>query len=144
MSRKGFVLAAALLVVLMIAVLVAGVFAATMEESHIAGTSTNRERALDVAESALAGVIGGWTERSSQQIGVAGEQLSTISDGAMPVSLIVTRLDSTLYEIVAEVRTPSSHTQVIRRIAVIVSVKNATDYPVLVDLIPDNWWFEFL
>jgi hypothetical protein len=62
----------------------------------------------------------------------------------MPVSLIVTRLDSTLYEIVAEARTPSSHSQVIRRIAVIVSVKNATDHPVLVDPIPDNWWFEFL
>lgn len=144
MNRKGFVLAAALLVVLMIAVLVAGVFAATMEESHIAGTSTNRERALNAAESALATAIGSWPDRSSQQIGVAGERLSTIFDGAMPVSLTVTRLDSTLYSIVAEARSASSHTQVTRRIRVIVSVKKSNDSSILVDPIPDNWWSEFL
>src|SRR5437868_13440936 len=99
----------------MVAVLVAGVFMATMEESHIATTAAARERALNAAESALAGVIADWGDRSVQQSGVAGQQLSTNSGGSMPGSIRVTRLDSTLYSIVTQALTPSSSSQVIRR-----------------------------
>jgi hypothetical protein len=144
MNRKGFVLAAALLVVLMIAVLVAGVFAATIEESRIAGASVGREQALSAAESALATTIGNWSDRSAQPFGVTGADLSTNTDGVMPVSLTVVRLDSTLYSIVAEARTRSSQRQAIRRIAVIVSVKIAPDHSIHVDPTPGNWWSEFL
>ena len=144
MVRKGFVLAAALLVVLMIAVLVAGVFLATMEEGHIVRTSEAREQALIAAESALAEAITTWPDRAAQPIGVAGEELSTISDTRMPVTLVVTRLDSTLYSIVAEARSSSSHSQAIRRIGVIVSVKNGVDNPSGVAPIVERWWSEFL
>ena len=137
-------LAAALLVVLMIAVLVAGVFMATMEETHIATTSAARERALNAAESALAGVIAGWGDRSVQQIGVAGQQLSTISDGSMPVSITVTRLDSTLYSIVAEVRSVSSQSSARRRIGAIVRAHLAPDHSITIDRVPERWWSEFL
>jgi Tfp pilus assembly protein PilX len=144
MARKGFVLAAALLVVLMIAVLVAGVFLATMEEGNIARTSEAREQALIWAESALADAITTWPDRKAQAIGVAGEQLSTISDARMPGSLIVTRLDSTLYSIAAEARSSSSHSQAIRRIGVTVSVKNLVDDQTAVAPIVERWWLEFL
>lgn len=144
MVRKGFVLAAALLVVLMIAVLVAGVFLATMEEGHIARTSEAREQALIAVESALADAISTWTDRAAQPIGVAGEELSTISDTRIPVILLVTRLDSTLYSIVAEARSSSSHSQAIRRIGVIVSVKNGVDNPTGVAPIVERWWSELL
>jgi Tfp pilus assembly protein PilX len=144
MRRKGFVLAAALLVILLIAALVAGVFVAATEETQLASTSATREQALVAAESALAYTIESWTQRGSQQIGVGGQQLSTISDGPMPVSLTITRLDSTLYSIVAEARSPSSHTQAIRRVGVIVSVKISADSSILVDPIPDRWWSELL
>jgi Tfp pilus assembly protein PilX len=144
MVRKGFVLAAALLVVLMIAVLVAGVFLATMEEGHIAATSAAREEALIAAESALADAIAGWSGPATQSIGVAGEELSTISGASMPVSLIVTRLDSTLYSIVAEARTSSSHSQATRRIGVMVSVKTSADHSTVIDPISELWWSEFL
>src|SRR5437868_13878381 len=128
----------------MIAVLVAGVFMATMEESHIATTSAARERALNATETALAGVVAGWGDRSAQQIGVAGQELSTISDASMPVSITVTRLDSTLYSIVAQARTPSSSSQVIRRVAVMISVHHRRDGPDVVEPIPLLWWSEFL
>ena len=144
MRREGFVLAAALLVVLLVAALVAGVFVATTEETQIASTSASREQALVAAESALAGEIGSWNQRASQQIGVAGEGLSTISDGAVPVSLTITRLDSTLYSIVAEARAPSSQGQAIRRVGVIVSVKISADSSIVVDPIPGRWWSELL
>ena len=144
MVRKGFVLAAALLVVLMIAVLVAGVFLATMEEGYIASTSATREQALIAAESALAGAIAGWTDRRTQPIGVAGEELSTISAAQMPVSLTVTRLDSTMYSVVAEARSTSSHNQAIRRIGAVVSVKNTADNSTVVAPIVERWWSELL
>jgi hypothetical protein len=144
MRRRGFVLATALLVILLIAALVAGVFAATTEETEIAIASTRRDQALVAAESALATTIGSWTSRASQQIGLGGQQLSTISDGTLPVSLTITRLDATLYSIVAEARSASSHSQAIRRIAVIVSVKMSADSVMDVAPIPDRWWSEFL
>jgi hypothetical protein len=144
MRRRGFVLAAALLVILLIAALVAGVFVATTEETQVTSASATRDQALVAAESALASTIGGWTRRPSQQIGVGGAELSTISDGAMPVSLSITRLDSTLYAIVAEARSPSSHSQAVRRIGVVVSVKITADSSMFVDPIPDFWWSELL
>lgn len=144
MTRRGFVLAAALLAILLIAALVAGVLAATTEETRISGGLAGREQALVAAESALAAAIGSWAGRASQQIGVGGAELSTVSSGAMPVSLTVTRLDSTLYSIVADARSASSHNQAIRRIGVIVGVKIGVDSSIRVDPIPDLWWFEIL
>jgi hypothetical protein len=144
MRRRGFVLAAALLVILLIAALVAGVFVATTEESQLASTSATREQALVAAELALAASMGSWRHGASQQIGVAGQQLSTISDGPMRVSLTMTRLDSTLYSIVAEARSASSHTQAIRRVGVIVSVRISADSSILVVPIEDRWWSELL
>ena len=137
-------LAAALLVVLLIAALVTGVFVATTEETHIGSAAATRQQALLAAESALATTIGSWLVRTSQQIGVGGAELSTISDGGMPVSLTITRLDSTLYSIVAEARSPPSHSQAIRRIGVIVSVKISVDSSMVVVPISDRWWSEFL
>jgi Tfp pilus assembly protein PilX len=144
MRRKGFVLAAALLVILLIAALVAGVFVATTEETQLASTSGTREQALVAAELALAASMESWTHDRSQQIGVGGQRLSTVSDGPVPVSLTITRLDSTLYSIVAEARSPSSHSQAIRRVGVIISVKMSADSSILVEPIPDRWWSELL
>jgi hypothetical protein len=62
----------------------------------------------------------------------------------MPVSLSITRLDSTLYAIVAEARSTSSHRQAVRRIGVVISVKIAADSSMVVDPIPDFWWSELL
>lgn len=144
MRREGFVLAAALLVILLIAALVAGVFAATTEETQIGTTSATRQQALVAAESALDYEIGNWNQRALQPIGVAAQALATISDGPMRVSLTITRLDSTLYSIVAEARSPSSHSQAVRRIGVIVSAKISRDSSILVAPIPDRWWSELL
>ena len=144
MKRKGFVLATALLVIVLIAALVAGVFVATTEETHIASTSATREQALVAAESALDHEIEGWTQGASQQIGVGGQEFSTVSNRPMPVSLTITRLDSTLYSIVAEARSPSSHSQAIRRVGVIVSVRNSGNSSILVVPIPQLWWSELL
>lgn len=141
-NRRGFVLAAALLVVVLVAALVAGVFVATMEETHIAETASSRGQALAAAESAIQTIVDQWSDRRHQEIGVAGEELSTISDGPMPVTVSVTRLDSTLYSIVARARSPSSQHAVTRRIGAVVSVRNSINGSNLVDPIPELWWSE--
>lgn len=142
MNRRGFVLAAAVLVVVLVAALVAGVFFAMMEETHIADTASSREQALAAAESAIQTIIDQWSDRRHQEIGVAGEELSTFSDGPMPVTVLVTRLDSTLYSIVARARSTSSHRAVTRRIGAVVSVRNSIDGSNLVDPLPELWWSE--
>ncbi|HJQ09657.1 MAG TPA: hypothetical protein VJ840_01375 [Gemmatimonadaceae bacterium] len=144
MNKRGFVLAAALLVVVLIAALVAGVFFATTEETHIAATSSSRDAALSAVESAIESVIGGWTDHSAQQIGVSGQQLSTFSRNGMSGTVTITRLDSTLYSIVAEARSSSSNTGAMRRVGVVVSVKSAPDHSILIDPIPERWWSELL
>ncbi|HKR08491.1 MAG TPA: hypothetical protein VJS39_04815 [Gemmatimonadaceae bacterium] len=143
-DRRGFVLAAALIVVMLIAVLVAGVLFATMEESHIAQGAESRDRVLSGAESVLEGAVHGWTDRSSQPIGVGGRELSTISDGQISVVLTITRLDSALYSLVAQARSTSSDRAAMRRIGVIISVKKSVDGSVHVDPIPEHWWYDIL
>jgi hypothetical protein len=140
--RRGFVLAAALLVVVLIAVLVAGVFFAALEESRIADGAALRDRALLAAESAIAAEIGGWTERSAEAIGVGGRELSTITDGSSYVTLIVTRLDSVLYSLVAQARSTSSDRAAMRRIGVVISVRKNAAGLIDVDPISERWWSE--
>ena len=135
-------LAAALLVVVLVASLVAGVFFATMEETHIADTAASRERALHAAESAIDATIRTWRDRSEQPIGVNGADLSTFSESSLSVAVTITRLDSTLYSIVAEAASPSSVSAAKRRIGAVVSIDNAIDDSVLVDPIPERWWSE--
>ena len=144
MNRRGFALAAALLFLVLIAALVAGVFFAGTEEGHIAVNTSGRERALAAAESAMDAMIGGWSGRGGQEIGLSGAELSTVTDGEVRVSLTVTRLDSTLYSIVAEARSASSQGAVMRRFGVVVAVGNAIDNVARADPIPERWWSEFL
>lgn len=140
--RRGFVLAAALLVVVLIAVLMAGVFFATLEESRIADGAQMRDRALLAAESAIAGAIDGWNDRSAQPIGVGGRELSTISDPSTSVALTITRLDSVLYSVVAQARSTSSNNAAMRRIGVVISVGKSADGLVRIDPISERWWSE--
>lgn len=142
MNRRGFLLAAALLLVVLLAAMVVGVFFATMEETHLATTAVSREQALVAAESAIQTAIDQWVDRSRQPIGVVGEELSTLSVGPTPVAVAITRLDSTLYSIVAQAGSLSSQHAAMRRIGVIVTVRNAVDPSLLVDPIPERWWSE--
>lgn len=133
-------LGAALLVVVLIAVLVAGVFFATMEESRLADSAGSRDRALVAAEEVLAGAIAGWLDRSTQPIGVGGRELSTTPDGPFSVALTITRLDSALYSLVAQARSTSSERAAMRRIGVVISVQKSVDGSVHIEPISERWW----
>ena len=144
MGRRGFVLATALLVVVLIAALVAGVFFATMEESHIARTAAARELTLSAAEAAVGETISNWGDRTGQAIGVSGAELSTFMTAEMTVDVTVTRLDSTLFSIVAHARSLSSTSAARRRIGVVVSAQKVVDQHVVLEPIRERWWSELL
>jgi hypothetical protein len=144
MTRRGFVLATALLVVVLIGALIAGVLFAAMEESHIVDSGSARNLALSMAESAIQETIANWSGAMRQPIGVMGEELSTFSRDNMTVDITVTRLDSTLYAIEAQAHSLPSLSAVTRRIGVVVSAQNSSDHSILIEPIPERWWCEHL
>ncbi|HTD82471.1 MAG TPA: hypothetical protein VK648_01630 [Gemmatimonadaceae bacterium] len=141
-SRRGFALAAALLAIMLIAALVAGVFLAAAEETRIGSASSAKEAALWAAESAIELTMRGWPSFAQDSLAVSGVRSLTIDAFGTPVSVSVTRLDSTLFAIVAEARLVSSRSAATRRIGVIARVHLAPDHSITIDRVPERWWSE--
>src|SRR6266481_3301477 len=100
--RGGFALAATLLALLLISALVTAVFFAATEETKIGTASAKHQLALSAAESAVEMTIADWNPAWSPQVGLGGTRVTTIEGFEVPVDVHVTRLDSTLYWIVAD------------------------------------------
>ena len=141
-TRRGFALAAALLSVLLIAALMASVFFAAMEETRIGAMSSAKQVALSAAETAIEQVIHDWAGTPVDPIGVEGARSYSVDASGTLVGLTVTRLDSTIYWIVADAgRVPSGVTAT-RRIGVVVRVRIGPDGSIAVDRLPERWWSE--
>jgi hypothetical protein len=140
--RDGFALAAALLALLLISALVTAVFFAATEETRIGVASSRRQFALSAAESAVEMTIAGWNMDPATPIGVSGTRATTIEEFEVPVVVHVTRLDSTLYWIVADAADSSSRSGVSRRIGVAVRVLIAPDHSITIDRISERSWSE--
>ena len=141
-DRDGFVLAAALLAMILIAALVAGVLFAATEETRIGAASARRQLALSAAESATEATIAEWGSGSPRP-GAIGETRSTRSGGlGVAVTVYVTRLDSTIYWVVADAGDAAFQSGVTRRIGTLITVKNAIDGSISIDRIPERWWSE--
>jgi hypothetical protein len=140
--RDGFALAAALLALLLISALVTAVFFAATEETRIGAASARRQLALSAAESAIEMTIAGWNMDLATPIGVSGTRAAVIEGFEVPVAVHVTRLDSTLYWIVADAADSSSGSGVSRRIGVAVRVLIAPDHSISIDRISERSWSE--
>ena len=140
--RRGFALAAVLLALMLIAALVASVFFAAMEETRIGSAAAAKELALVAAESAIESTVAAGLGEADAPIGLAAVCSSITSGFGMPVTVNVTRLDSTIYWIVAEAGSLSSQSTATRRIGVIVSAHFAPDHSITIDRIPERWWSE--
>ena len=141
-GRRGFALAAALLSLLLIAALLAGVFFTAMEETRISGVSGSKQLALSAAESAVEMTIRDWRGTNADPIGVDGARSSEIDAFGTRVGVTMTRLDSTLYWIVAQAPAVSSESSAMRRIGVGVRVEYGLDHSITIDRIPQRWWSE--
>jgi type II secretory pathway pseudopilin PulG len=141
-ARKGFALVAAILAVVLIAALVAGVLFATTEETRASAVGGEREVALDACDGALAMAITESGLLLPDSIGVGGTIASRAGGHGSEVIVYITRLDSTLYSILAEsVREPGSVGSA-HRVGIIVRSSIAADHSIVIYPISERPWFE--
>jgi Tfp pilus assembly protein PilX len=133
---------AALLALMLIAALVASVFLAAMEGTRMSGAAAGKELALTAAESAIETTIAAWSSLAPDQIGLQASRSSTVEGFGTPVTVTVTRLDSTLYWIVADASSLSSQSSAMRRMGAIVSVQVGADHSITIDRVGERWWSE--
>jgi hypothetical protein len=140
--RKGFALAAALLVLLLVSALVTGVFVAATEETRVGIAGVERQLAFVAAESAIEMTLASFRPDTTAAIGLAGTKTMRIRDLDAPVIVYVTRLDSALYWIVADAGALPGEARASRRIGVLVKAVAAPDHSITIDRISERWWTE--
>lgn len=140
--RKGFALAASLLVLLLVSALVTGAFVAATEETRVGSAGVERHLAFIAAESAIETTIATFRADTTVAIGLAGTKSIPIGDLEAPVIVYVTRLDSALYWIVADAGASPAKATASRRIGVTVRAVAAPDHSIIIDRISERWWSE--
>jgi Tfp pilus assembly protein PilX len=130
------------LAVLLIAALIAGAFNAVTEETRIGAAAADRQHALVSAESALEVVV---SEQAASPLDstVPGETRFRVIEGLeVPVVVYVTRLDSSLYWLVADAGASSSRSGIARRIGVVVRATKGPAGSMTIDRISERGWSE--
>jgi hypothetical protein len=140
--RKGFALAAALLILLLVSALVTGAFVAATEETKVGIAGVERHLAFVAAESAIEMTIATFRADTSVAIGLTGTKSIPIGDLEAPVIVYVTRLDSALYWIVADAGASPAKATASRRIGVVVRAIATPDHSIIIDRISERWWSE--
>ena len=138
----GFAIPAALLAVLVIAALIAGVFSATTEETRIGAAAADRQTALVSAESAIEIAIAALSASPDETIDVGETRSRRIDELDAPAVVYVTRLDSARYWVVADAGAIPPNSGVARRIGVVVRATKGFDDSIIVDRIPERGWSE--
>lgn len=141
-NRKGYVLVAALLAIVLIGALAIAALFATNEDTKAGTTGVGRDLALIAAESAIAMTMTEPGRVLATSIGLVGATSTTIEGFGLPVLVYVTRLDSTMYWIVAETVAEPSHAGARRRIGVVVKAVWGADGSIVIDPISERPWSE--
>jgi len=140
-SRKGFVLAVALLALMMIAALVAGVVFAANEGTRMSVASAERQLTLAAAESSIEEAMLA-ADASDWMSTIAGSTISRQQGSSTPVTIYRTRLDTTLFWIVADAGPARDGSGVMARVGVLMRVDLAAGSVGSVDRISERWWSE--
>ncbi|HZE07374.1 MAG TPA: type II secretion system protein [Gemmatimonadaceae bacterium] len=140
--RNGFALVAALLAIVLIGALVAGVLFATTEDTKAGTTSVARDLALIAAESALARVVADARLNLPTDVGVASTTSSAVDESGVSVLVYMTRLDSAVYSIVADAQPDRFHSGARRRVALLVTARARVAGSLTVTPIPERPWSE--
>ena len=138
----GFAIPAALLAVLLIAALIAGVFGATTEETRIGAAAAERQRALVTAESAIEIAVAALSASPHDSMEVGETRSRQIDELDVPAVVHLTRLDSVRYWLVADAGAFSPNSGVARRIGVLVRATKVSADSIRVDRIPERGWAE--
>lgn len=142
-DRRGFALAAALLAVVLIGALIAGVLFATTEETRMGAAGVEREVALNACESAIVMTITDPGVRLPDSIGVGGTMFRRVGGLGPSIIVYITRLDSALYSIVAEAVPEPTSGRGPHRVGVVVKSSIAGDHSIAIDPISERPWLDF-
>ena len=140
-ERKGFAIAASLLAALLIAALVAGVFFAATEETRTTSALTRRQTALTESESALARALATLADGTGGTM-TPGSTLTLPADGPGKPVVYLTRLDSTLFYVVADGSEGGAGNGASRRIGLVVRRVEDAEHSITIDRIPHHAWSE--
>jgi Tfp pilus assembly protein PilX len=135
-------LVAALLAIVLIGALVAGAMFATTEETRVGAAGAARELALITAESAIASLISEVGVARPNEVGAAGAISATAQISGRPVTLYLTRLDSTLYWVVAEAAGDPLRYGARRRIGMLLTTERRLDGTLSISPISERAWSE--
>jgi Tfp pilus assembly protein PilX len=141
-ARVGFALPAAMLMILLIAALVAGVFSAITEETRVGVAAAERQLALLSAESAVELTITSLSPVGRDSIRIGETRSGPVEGLAAPTMVYVTRLDSSRYWVVADAGSASPNSGIERRIGVVVRAATAADGSMTIDRISERAWSE--
>jgi Tfp pilus assembly protein PilX len=141
-NESGFALPAALLAVLLIAALIAGAFGAVTEETRMGAAASDRQHALLSAESALEIVIATQSASLRDSIGVGETRSRQVEGLEVPVAVYVTRLDSSLYWLVADAGDTSSRSGISRRIGIVARATIGPGGSMTIDRTAERGWSE--
>lgn len=100
--RDGFALVAALVAVILLGALIAGVFVATTEESRVSLNAELAERSLNSAESAAEGDGSGWATQQADSLVVGQRKARTWAADGMQLTTTLIRLNGGLYLLAGE------------------------------------------
>lgn len=142
LGRNGFALPAVLLALLLIAALIAGAFSGTTEETQMGTAATARQTALVAAESAIEITITTLASSADEPMGVGETRYRQIEGLDAPTVVYITRLDSSLYWLVADAGSTSPNSGIARRIGVVVRGTNGSGHSITIDRISERAWSE--
>lgn len=115
-ARRGFVLVAALVALVVIALLVTGAFFASGQEMIVARNELRDQQAFAFAEYAAAKALESWNAAGGDSMAAGDTQrLGTLSRGIMQSDARVTKLDTALYLVSADGLTSAADVPRLRR-----------------------------
>jgi type II secretory pathway pseudopilin PulG len=126
-DASGFALVAAVLAIVLIGAMVSAVVFATTEDTKLAAARIAREVGMMTAESAVAATLLAGPTVIPDSIGVSHTASARITGPGNQVVVYVTRLDSTMFWVVAEVGADANGPVARRRIGILARTERRAD-----------------
>ena len=142
-SRQGFVLVAALVALIVIALLITGAFFASGQDFAVTRAELRDQQVLAYAEYAAAHALENWDApaRALMSIGQTQTAQST-TDPPFEGTVLVTRLDTLIYAIAAEARISTVDGSGLRRRIGITVLTSGTESGIQPVRVPEQAWSE--
>ena len=141
-SPYGFALALALLAVVLIAALLAGLFFAVNEETRTAAAISRGDDALAAAESAIEAGLDHLRHPPADYPPVGGVETQSVAAEDFSSVVYITRLDSALFWLVAVVGRDGDPRASVRRIGVLANVARGSDDSIRIVRVARRGWSE--